>query len=169
MINLSMTLTDGGNMMIDTKNSSLTISFTPIYNKINFMFQKIESIKRKFIFNTDLDINEEKLNEEKKNYFAPIETDVKKRMQQLSKLKTIKIGGLAPFNIEAIQLKVEDPQLNDVTDKRYAFKTKLNDVQKKILETDLAKKDSNVGSIFVDYDLSAYIPYQYEPIHQPYR
>lgn len=168
MINLSMILTDGGNMMIDTKNSSLTISFTPIYNKINFMFQKIESIKRKFVFNTDLDINEEKLNEEKKNYFAPIETDVKKRMQQLSKLKTIKIEGLAPFNTNDIQLKIKDPQLKDVTDKRYAFKTKLNDVQKKILETDLAKNNSNIGSIFADYDLSAYMPYQYQKINNSF-
>ena len=164
MINLSMTLTDGGNMMIDTKTSSLTISFAPIYNKINFMFQKIESIKRKFVFNTNLDIDESELNEQKKNYFAPIETDIKKRIQQLSKLKTIKIESLKPFNIDDIQLKIKDPQLKDVTDKRYAFKTKLNDVQKKILETDLSKNTSNIGSIFTDYDLSAYMPYQYKMI-----
>ena len=168
MINLSMTLTDGGNMMIDTKNSSLTISFTPIYNKINLMFQKIESIKRKFVFNTNLDINENELNEQKKDYIGQIEDSVIDKIKDLSKLKTIKIEGLEPFNINAIQLKIKDPQLKDVTDKRYAFKTKLNDVQKKILETDLAKNNSNVGSIFADYDLSAYIPYQYEKINNSF-
>ena len=168
MINLSMTLTDGGNMMIDAKNSSLTISFTPIYNKINFMFQKIESIKRKFVFNTNLDINENELNEQKKDYIGQIEDSVIDKIKDLSKLKTIKIEGLEPFNINAIQLKIKDPQLTDVTDKRYAFKTKLNDVQKKILETELATKNSNVGSIFADYDLSAYIPYQYEKINNSF-
>ena len=168
MINLSMILTDGGNMMIDTKNSSLTISFTPIYNKINFMFQKIESIKRKFVFNTNLDINESELNEQKKNYIGSIEGLVIDKIKDLSKLKTIKIEKLAPFNIYDIQLKLKDPELNDATDKRYAFKTKLNDVQKKILETNLANKNSNVGSIFADYDLSAYIPYQYEKINNSF-
>ena len=172
MINLSMTLTDGGNMMIDNTNPSnitLSISFTPIYNKFNFMMQKIESIKRKFIFNTNLDINETDLNNEKSKYFAPIETSVMEQMKKLSKLKTIKIENLAPYNVDDIKLsfklKVNDKiNLNDVTDKRYAFKTKLNDVQKKILETDLSKNNSNIGSIFADYDLSAYLPYEYDKI-----
>lgn len=172
MINLSMTLTDGGNMMIDNTNPSnitLSISFTPIYNKFNFMMQKIESIKRKFIFNTNLDINETELNNEKSKYFAPIETSVMEQMKRLSKLKTIKIENLAPYNVDDIKLsfklKVNGKiNLNEVTDKRYAFKTKLNEVQKKILETDLSKNNSNIGSIFADYDLSAYLPYEYDKI-----
>lgn len=177
MINLSMTLTDGGNMMIDNTNPSnitLNISFTPIYNKLNFVVQKIESIKRKFVFSTNLDINENELNNEKSKYFAPIETLVMEQMKRLSKLKTIKIEKLAPYDVSIIKLSFKLKEgysidLNKITDKRYAFKTKLNDVQKKILENNLNKNEPNknsvyIGSIFADYDLSAYLPYQYDEI-----
>lgn len=172
IINISMLLADGGNMMIDntdTKNIVLNISFTPIYNKLKFFMQRIESIKQKFVFSTNLDINEDELNDEKVKYFSPIEKSIIDKIQELGKIKTIKIEKLSPYKIEDIKLtfKLKEPdetiELNKITDKRYAFKTKLNDVQKKIIETNINDK-TPVGSIFTDYDLSAYLPYEYQTI-----